>query len=55
MAMKDTLWRFKDRFLWGSKAWDSNRMKIANVPEAHRDESSRRRGFVGFRIGRSSE
>ena len=40
------------RPLWGSKAWDSSRMRIAGAPRMMRDECTRRRGFVGFRVSR---
>ena len=40
------------RSLWGSKAWDSSHMRIAGAPRMMRDECSRRRDFVGFRVSR---
>ena len=43
------------RSLWGSKAWDSSHMRIANAPRMLRDECIRRRGFVGFRIARREQ
>jgi hypothetical protein len=35
------------RALWGSKAWDSSRMRIANAPRMMRDE---RCGFTGVLV-----
>ena len=40
------------RPLWGSKAWDSSRMRIAGAPRGFARHSMRRRGFVGFRVSR---